>query len=217
MLKAREELMDALGKSEDDFKPKPLPKGRGMTVEKTAPDKAADLMIAATDPWHTLESAAQACGLDTNVAQAVVQRLRHRYTPVNAKLREVQTKHLIALIEDRALMALEYMDEAAFAQANLRDLTIAMGVLLEKRQLLSGEPTQILSVEERRDLNEVLPLVMREAKRRGVTIDSHAKPMEPRAIAPRTGARHFSKTERKMGDKARKQQEIRERSKDADV
>ena len=42
--------------------------------------------------------------------------------------------------------------------------------LIEKRQLLKGEPTQIISVDERKTLNQLLPLLIVEAQRRNVEI-----------------------------------------------
>jgi hypothetical protein len=43
--------------------------------------------------------------------------------------------------------------------------------MIEKRQLLRGEPTQIISDAERKKLHELLPLAIAEAQRRGLTLD----------------------------------------------
>ena len=48
---------------------------------------------------------------------------------------------------------------------------IFSGILIEKKQLLAGLPTSILSIEDRRSINQMLPLLLKEANRRGITID----------------------------------------------
>jgi len=115
----------------------------------------------------------EACGMPKAMALALKKRMETRYIPATETLRNVQTSQLINYLDDRALKALEYMDDAVFAEANLRDLAVSMGILIEKRQLLRGEPTQILSIEERQNVNELIPQIIHEAKRRGMTIDSY--------------------------------------------
>ena len=57
------------------------------------------------------------------------------------------------------------------AEASARDLMLGMSALVEKRQLLRGEPTQIISDLERKRLTELLPLLSFEMQRRGITYD----------------------------------------------
>ncbi len=47
--------------------------------------------------------------------------------------------------------------------------------MVEKRQLLRGEATVIVSDLERKKLNELLPLLIAEGQRRGITIEGEAK------------------------------------------
>jgi hypothetical protein len=47
-------------------------------------------------------------------------------------------------------------------------LAIITGILTEKEQLLLGKPTQILSHQERKNLNELIPVLIQEARRRGI-------------------------------------------------
>ena len=62
-------------------------------------------------------------------------------------------------------------------KAHARDLAIVYGVLIDKKQLLEGKPTQILSIEERRDLSELLPLLLKEAERRQITMRTDTAPV----------------------------------------
>ena len=64
------------------------------------------------------------------------------------------------------------------ADANFRDLSMGVAQLIEKRQLLKGEPTQIVSVDERKTLNQLLPLLIQEAARRGVIVSPPPMPTQ---------------------------------------
>lgn len=63
-------------------------------------------------------------------------------------------------------------------KAHARDLAIVYGVLIDKKQLLEGKPTQILSIEERRDLKDLLPLLLLEAERRQITVRTDTAPRD---------------------------------------
>ncbi len=52
----------------------------------------------------------------------------------------------------------------------LKDKAISYAVLLDKRQLLRGEPTEIVSVEDSRKLNELVPLLLAELERRKIDV-----------------------------------------------
>lgn len=56
--------------------------------------------------------------------------------------------------------------------ASLKDRAYAIDRFIEKRALLRGEPTQILSLEDRRQLPDLLRAVMKEAERRGVSFNA---------------------------------------------
>jgi len=146
------------------------------SVENRDPETAADVVM--TDPSHEsgikrFMEAAAACGMPKAMALSLKKRMETRYLPASESLRTVNTGTLIQYLDDRALKALEYMDDAVFAEAPLRDLAVTMGILIEKRQLLRGEPTQILSVEERSSLDDLIPMIVDEAQRRGMAIDNN--------------------------------------------
>ena len=75
------------------------------------------------------------------------------------------------MCEEKLHMIRHYMDDKTMAEASARDLGLIAGVLIEKRQLLRGEPTQIISDHERRKIHELMPELVAEAKRRGLTVD----------------------------------------------
>ena len=52
--------------------------------------------------------------------------------------------------------------------SNLKEVGIYEGILLDKSQVLSGQPNVIIGSEDRNRINEVMPRLMSELKRRGL-------------------------------------------------
>lgn len=84
----------------------------------------------------------------------------------------------IGLLKKKIAQVLDGITQDKIDKAHARDLAITYGVLIDKMQLLEGKPTQILSIEERRDLKDLLPLLMAEAARRQITIQTDTAPLE---------------------------------------
>jgi hypothetical protein len=83
---------------------------------------------------------------------------------------EVDNEFLVAQIENKLHLALQYMGPDKMQDANLNTLVKFFGILLDRRQLLKGEPTQIVTNTDRRALNDLLPAILAEAERRGMTV-----------------------------------------------
>lgn len=167
-----------------DYKLNHAKDGRVIQLEfPEGPDQGADALIEANDPFLSIAQAAKKVGLSEKVIHALRGRLRARFEPVNREVKEYTTKHFQGMVETRLHMALHYLDDYVMAAASAKDLGIVIGILTEKRQLLRGEPTAIMSIEERLSLNELIPSVLREAKRRGMVIDMIGD--EPRVVGGR--------------------------------
>ena len=165
-------------------------------------EQLADLMLEGSKPFQTLMASAKDLNLSPEVTRRLVQRIRAQYQPVLTELRKFQKDEFLGLLEDRAHRALEYMDDYNLAKANAKDLAIIVGILMEKRQLLRGEPTQILSIEERAGMSELIPRLLQEAERRGLqvgvykTINGEAEvvtnpPDTERATRPRSVSKAY--------------------------
>lgn len=165
-------------------------------------EQLADVLLESSAPFQTLMASAKAVGLQPEVTRRLVQRIRAQYQPVLTELRKFQKDEFLGLLEDRAHRALEYMDDYNLAKANAKDLAIIVGILMEKRQLLRGEPTQILSIEERAGMGELIPRLLQEAERRGLsvgvykTIEGEAEvvtnpPSPERATRPRSVSKAY--------------------------
>lgn len=89
----------------------------------------------------------------------------------------VRTADLLSLVSRNADRVLRGVSDADIANATLAQKAVATGIFLEKRQLLMGEPTQIIRTEERVQLNVLVAAVVQEAARRGLAID--ATPEKP--------------------------------------
>ena len=81
------------------------------------------------------------------------------------------------------------------------------GILLEKRQLLSGEPTHILSTEDRMSLNKLAPALEAEFRRRGFLAEDRGDIIEviPTVIRPGKSATGSGK---KVGNVPQKLKQI---------
>lgn len=141
------------------------------TVEHQFPEKFAEIFEEITDPLARVEKLLEMADMPKRTAKTIMRRIQTRYNNANRAVKEIKTRDITVALESKIGMALEYMDDTVFAKANLRDLSIALSILIEKRQLLRGEPTQILSTEERTTLDISIPLIVKEAQRRGMLID----------------------------------------------
>ena len=161
------------------------------------PKTVATVLDGAADPLATIEIIAKQAGLDKNVTRELILRLKAQYAPVAGALRRVKTSELQELLDDRAYKLLTYLDDNAMqiaaSKGDIKALAVAIGVVLEKRQLLRGEPTQILNVEERMAMDKLIPAILREAARRGLSVEDRGPiiditPEPERQARPRTAS-----------------------------
>lgn len=145
-------------------------------IENADPDKAAVLVDAVTEPdvrgkLRRISEAIKESGLPERFGRALLKRLETRYLNVKTEIRALKTGEILDMIGEKIHLAGVYLDDHAMAEASARDLMLGMSALVEKRQLLRGEPTQIVSDLERKRLNELLPLLSAEMQRRGITLE----------------------------------------------
>lgn len=87
------------------------------------------------------------------------------------QLRAVQPEVLARLLEMRAESVLREITPAKIREAKLRDLTAGAKELLSMRQLIRGEPTQILATQQRDNMFRLMPQFIKEAQRRGYAFE----------------------------------------------
>jgi len=147
--------------------------GPKVPMEVQEPEKVARFIEAFADDSYdnNISKLADTVGLPQSTARALVRRLEGKFQPVVEEARRVTSDFLVKKIEDKLPILLDAIDRDKVDKSTLRDIAVAFGVLAEKRQLLKGEPTQILTYEERKNLNSLGPALFRELKRRDMVID----------------------------------------------
>lgn len=173
---------------------KRTPNRKGSTATKHKPIGTAEIsagglvktLDALSDPLGSLMAAAEATGLSGETAKRMVKRVQAQYQPMLQEKREYKTSELLELLTDRAGKALEWMDDYIMSQASGKELAVMTGILLEKRQLLSGEPTHILSTEDRMSLSKLAPALEAEFRRRGFLAEDRGDIIEvvPTVVRP---------------------------------
>lgn len=147
----------------------------GRAMENANPEKAAAVLVAATDPMNykmeKIQEALREAGFNERLRTSVLRRLKVKYAGAVTELRNLQTSEILEMLGKKIHLAMTYLDDKVMAEASARDIMLGLGVLTEKRQLLRGEPTQIISDNERKQIVELMPALLAEAKRRGVTVE----------------------------------------------
>ncbi len=181
-----------------DYRVKPARKDRtarhsNKAIEKTDPEKAGELLALLVGPSEArLGEIAEAVGLPQEVVSRFLEVMRTSYMAFTEEVREVTANEFLPLIDMRAKQLLQFMSPEKMAKAGIRDQAFAFSVLMEKRQLLRGEPTQILSVDDRRQMSTLMPFMLKEAQRRGlmpdvVTVEAEGDSEPLALVPPKTG------------------------------
>ena len=156
------------------------------SVEEAKPDEVAELILSwAENPTLNIAAKARACGLNPRTAQKIIQRLETRYQPVAQEVKRLTSDRIVEMIEDKIPVLMDVITPEKVKEATLRDAVLGLGVFIDKRQLLRGEPTQIMTYEDRQSMNELLPILLKEAQRREMTIDATFQEVpEVKVLAP---------------------------------
>jgi DNA-binding CsgD family transcriptional regulator len=140
----------------------------GSTLEHKKPEQVAALIDGLTDPFKKIKDACDAAGLPSGVSDRLLKRMKAKYQGVTREVRRMKSHEIAHMLEDKILMMGDYLDDQVVAAASARDLALGMSALIEKRALLRGEPTAIISDHERKKLNELGPAMLEALKRRGI-------------------------------------------------
>lgn len=114
-------------------------------------------------------------GVSKTVLDAIRRRIDARKGLQAEQPKALTDRQLINALEEKIALVLQYLDPFSMAGSSAKDLEGVLDGLISNVQLLKGKPTSITSVEDRRKLNELLPLLVQEAKRRGVIVDGTAE------------------------------------------
>lgn len=157
--------------------------GQMSATENRRPEVAAAALFAATDviadtqieALDRINTELKAAGMPDKVSAALLRRLRNKYQGVVHQVRALKTGDIQKILEEKIDLAAFYLDDKVMSEANARDLGLILTAMTEKRQLLRGEPTAIISNLDREKLHALIPSMIAEARRRGVTVDGVAE------------------------------------------
>ena len=151
-----------------------IPEGRGASTTLMAPHTGAKPQAVLPDEGEggvdEINATMKRLGFPERMRAATLKRMKVKYAGEETAPHAATDPELIRLHREKLHLAFSYMDDKVMAEASMRDLATAAAQLTEKLQLLEGKPTQIISDHERKQIHELLPLIIAEAQRRGLTI-----------------------------------------------
>lgn len=153
---------------------------RAVVANAGASPRQSDL-----SKYAALRESLKGAGMKPALINAILARLRTDLAPAMEAGKRFTIAEMLETTERKLPLIAHYIDEFSVSQASLKDLTIAWGILVEKHQLLSNKPTQIVDFRSRATVEVMVPALLAEAKRRGITVDSTAArvPEMPAAVS----------------------------------
>lgn len=130
------------------------------------------LLVRAVSPPLTIQAIADE--LDLSLAEAV-SMIDRREMRTSVPAARVPVGDFLKLLETACKRVLVAMDAAKIEQADLKGLSATFRDLMNTRALLLGEPTQIISSDHRRSMADALQVLISEANRRGIAIQTDSQ------------------------------------------
>jgi len=126
---------------------------------------------------------AMSTGTPVRMAQAIGRRIQLNYGPVREEMKRLMsTKERVEATYAAAEKALGYIDDLSITGMNAKDLATTYGILVDKALVMGGKPNVIVDFNARRKLEALMPEMMAEAKRRGITIDGTATIVQEKVV-----------------------------------
>ena len=151
---------------------------RGYPTETAKPELAVTLLEGLVGLVGTEEERkkkfkvlARKVGLPETTAREMYDRFNNKYRVITEGLRKANTVDILKLVDHCIIEVMESLSIQDWSGVSARDKMVIAGILVDKRQLLSGEPTAIVSVEDRRSLGALTKAMLTEARRRGYEVD----------------------------------------------
>lgn len=129
-----------------------------------------------------------AAGVPPKIAMELGRRIRANLGQVSAEWKKMSVAEEIGILTEKRQLLLQNIDQVSVVGMGAKDLALAYGILLDKSQLLGGKPTQIFDFNSRKQLAELMPVMIAEAKRRGITVDGTATVVQEKVLQEEAGA-----------------------------
>ena len=135
-------------------------------IRKSAAKKKRAAEVAAA------EAVAREAGEAGPTEVALVDRGRSRVGVGEvAKARPLKSGEIVAMTEDVIYRAWAALDDDKLKNSTAAQIATVLGIAIDKRQILKGEATVIFGTERRKQVEEMLPALLEEARRRGIQVD----------------------------------------------
>lgn len=140
-----------------------------VSVAEKRDEARGELLAAVSDPFQqTMAELAAESGLSETAVQSFLSALKRRGVPLWRALGEVSRKETQELFEMRAHEILLAITDRDIEKASLQQKMTSAAIAIDKATLLSGQPTQIVSIQQLDNLDTLAGMVMNEMRRRGV-------------------------------------------------
>jgi hypothetical protein len=147
------------------------PQNPGSSSEDINPVGHAKAVVGMAKPGATATAVAKECGVTIKTAQHIGEQLNAELQPLGRELADVRIEDLTKRFGTLARDAVDSITLEKLQKASARDLAIISGVAVDKFQLLRGQPTSRMEIGDRRKMDELMVMMFKEAKRRGIEID----------------------------------------------
>jgi len=152
--------------------PENLPKrAAGTGFEDIEPEKHAEMLSKLSEPCRQVATVAREVGVRPDMAYKIAKDLDGELQPLKRKIEAIRLEDLTNRFGTLARDAIDAITPEKIEKASAKDLGVLSGIAVDKWQLLRGQPTSRMEIGDRRQMNELLELLVKEAKRRGVEID----------------------------------------------
>lgn len=145
--------------------------GNAKSTLNTEPEKFAEMIAGLSKPSANAAQVAREMGLSPNVAYKLAKTLESDLQPLGREVKQIRLDALRDRFGTLAQDAIDAITPEKLESANARDLAVIAGIAGDKWQLLRGQPTQRMEISDRRQMDEMLQEILREAKRRHIEID----------------------------------------------
>ena len=135
------------------------------------PDTYAKAVVELSDPQRKIAEIGRKLGLSPQVASKIARECDTYLQPLGREIREVRLEEIVRRFGTLTEDAIDAITPEKLSEANARDLAVIAGISATNWQLLRGQPTSRMEINDRREMNEVLKMMVNEAKRRGLEID----------------------------------------------
>lgn len=150
-----------------------VPRGAVPIAAASDEQLVTGLVVAANPFLKDMKEFREACkraGLRPSIVNALERRMKVQYGPVVAEGKRMLAEEILPMLQEKIQTGAGYLDDYAWSTMSGKDIGVVMGILIDRHELLSGRPTQRVDFTARLEVAQSLPMLMAEARRRGIEL-----------------------------------------------